>query len=70
MTADRLTEHIRARTLEGAGGVTIGVELSYLGSAYTAAKQLWKLPVNLDFTSSALANMLLGHVPSHSYRSI
>lgn len=57
LNADRLTEHIKNRRLEGAGGVTIGIELTYLGSVFKVAKQLWKLPVNMDAISIARANI-------------
>ena len=62
LTADRLIDHIKARsaatlTKKAAGGVTIAVELSYLGSVLKVAKQLWRLPVNADFISQARANM-------------
>lgn len=57
LTTEKLTEHIDARMKEGAGGVTIAIELTYLGSIYRAAKQLWKLPVDSDFISSARANL-------------
>lgn len=57
LTTEKLTEHIDARMKEGAGGVTIGIELTYLGSIYRAAKQLWKLPVDSDFIASARANL-------------
>jgi integrase len=56
-TTDRLMEHVRHRQAEGAGGVTIGIEFTYLGSVLKAAKQLWKLPVDLDVISGARANM-------------
>jgi integrase len=57
LTVDRLMEHIRKRQGEGAGGVTIAVELTYLGGVLKAAKQLWKLPVDLDAIAGARANM-------------
>jgi len=57
LTTEKLTEHIDARMKEGAGGVTIAIELTYLGSIYRAAKQLWKLPVDSDFIASTRANL-------------
>lgn len=67
LTADRLIDHIKARsaatlTKKAAGGVTIAVELSYLGSVLKVAKQLWRLPVTADFISQARANMHSGPV--------
>lgn len=57
LTADRLTEHIRSRHKAGAGGVTIGVELTYLGGIYRAAIQLWKMPIDVSTISAARANL-------------
>lgn len=57
MTVDHVMAHIRHRVLEGAGGVTIAIELTYLGSVYKTAKQLWKLPVDATFLASARANL-------------
>lgn len=57
LTVDVLTRHVQARQRGGAGGVTIGVDLSYLGSVLKTAKNLWRLPVSLDAVSAARANM-------------
>lgn len=57
LTTDRLVEHVRKRRSDGAGGVTIGVEFTYLGGVLKAARDLWKLPVDLDAISGARANM-------------
>ena len=57
LTEERLMVFINERKGEGAGGVTIGMDLSYLGSIYKVAKQLWKLPVNAEFISCARANL-------------
>ena len=60
ITDDSLMKHIRGRQAEGAGGVTIAIELAYLGGLFKTAKQLWKIPVSLDPIISARANM--GHL--------
>jgi integrase len=57
LTDDRLTKYVRDRRAGGAGGVTIGIDLSYLGAVYKTAKELWKLPITLDAITSARANM-------------
>lgn len=57
MTVDRLTEHVNARMKAGAGGVTIAIDLTYLGGVYKAAKQLWKMPVDAEFITSVRANL-------------
>lgn len=57
LSCERLMSHIDARMKEGAGGVTIAIELTYLGGIFKAAKQLWKLPVDADFIAEARANL-------------
>jgi len=57
LNCDRLMRHIDARMQEGAGGVTIAIELTYLGGIFKAAKQLWKLPVDAAFIAEARANL-------------
>ena len=47
LTDDYLTDFVRARRKVGAGGVTIGIDLTYLGSIFKTARYLWKLPVRL-----------------------
>lgn len=57
LDADRLVEHIHKRVRSGAGGVTIAIELTYLGSVFKVAKQMWKLPLNLDVISEARSRL-------------
>jgi len=57
LTVDVLMEHIRKRREEGAGGVTIGIDLSYLGSVLKTARNLWRLPVDLNAPVAARANL-------------
>jgi integrase len=57
LTDDRLTKYVRDRRTGGAGGVTIGIELTYLSGVYKTARELWKLPVSMDAIESARANM-------------
>ncbi len=52
-----LLEHIRKRSAAGAGGVTIAIELTYLGSVYKAARQLWNLSPNVEAITIARGNM-------------
>lgn len=59
LTDDRLTKHILERRRE-AGGVTISIELTYLGGVLKTARQLWKIPVSIEPVTSARANM--GHL--------
>lgn len=62
LTTNRLVDFIKMRSTTtsdrpGAGGVTIGIDLTYLGSVLKTAKQLWDLPVNLDAIAGARTNM-------------
>lgn len=57
LTADYLTTYVRSRRKAGASGVTIGIDLTYLGGVLKSARDLRKLPINLDVISAARANM-------------
>ncbi|KQV51376.1 site-specific integrase [Duganella sp. Root336D2] len=57
LSVERLTQHLQARQRAGAGGVTIAVDLTYLGSVLKAAKNLWRLPVDPTVTAAARDNM-------------
>lgn len=57
LSVDALMRHIQARQKAGAGGVTIAIDLAYLGSVLKTAKNLWRLPVDPDVTGAARANM-------------
>lgn len=57
LTVDVLMKYVRERHAAGAGGVTIGIDLSYLGSLLKTAKNLWRLPVDLSVTSAARSNL-------------
>ena len=60
ITDDFLTKHVQDRRKGGAGGVTIGIELTYLSGVFKTAAQLWKLPISLEPIKTARANM--GHL--------
>lgn len=57
LTVERLTTYIKARQKQGAGGVTIGIDLTYLKQVFLTARQLWRMPVNLEIFVDARANM-------------
>jgi integrase len=57
ITDDYLTKFVRDRRKGGAGGVTISIDLTYLGGVFKTAKELWKLPVSLEPIEAARANM-------------
>lgn len=54
---DRLIEFIKDRRAEGAGGVTISIDLTYMTGVFKVARHLWKIPVSLDAVTIARANM-------------
>jgi integrase len=69
LTIERLTQHLQSRQKAGAGGVTIGIDLTYLGSVLKAAKNLWRLPVDPSVTAGARDNMrYLGLSPKSNER--
>jgi integrase len=57
LTDDYLTQFVRDRRKGGAGGVTIGIDLTYLGGVFKTAKELWKMPISPDPINTARANM-------------
>jgi integrase len=57
LTDDRLTQYVKDRRREGAGGVTIAIDLTYLGGIYKTARQIWKMPVSMDAIATARAYM-------------
>lgn len=66
LTVDVLMKHVRERHANGAGGVTIGIDLSYMGSLLKTASILWRLPVDLSVTTAARANMKYLGLPTKS----
>lgn len=69
LTIERLTQFIQERQRAGAGGVTIAIDLTYLGSVLKAAKNLWRLPVDSGVTAAARDNMrYLGLSPKSKER--
>ena len=57
LSDDRLTQYIKDRRREGAGGVTIAIDLTYLGGIFKTARQIWKIPVSMDAITTARAYM-------------
>jgi integrase len=69
LTVERLTKFIQDRRKAGAGGVTIAIDLTYLGSVLKAAKNLWRLLVDPSVTAAARDNMrYLGLSPKSNER--
>jgi len=70
LTVERLSKFMQDRRKAGAGGVTIAIDLTYLGSVLKAAKNLWRLPVALGVTAAARDNMrYLGISPNRTSES-
>jgi len=57
ITDDFLTDHVRNRRKQNASGVTIAIDLTYLGGIFRTARALWKLPVSQEPFRSARENM-------------
>jgi integrase len=57
LTGERLNKHCTLRREEGAGGVTVGIELTYLGSVLKVASAIWRLPVNLQAVTDARTHL-------------
>jgi len=55
LTDDRLIQYVKERMREGAGGVTIAIDLTYLGGIYKTARQIWKIPVSTEIFTTARA---------------
>lgn len=69
-TDRRAPDQIRPRSPQGRRrGVTIAIDLTYLGSVLKAAKNLWRLPVDPSVTAAARDNMrYLGMSPKSNER--
>jgi len=57
LTADRLGKYVDARRTGGAGGVTVGIDLTYIGGILKTASAIWKMPVNQTAVSDARARL-------------
>lgn len=66
ITDDFLTKFIRDRRKSGAGGVTIGIDLTYLAGVFKTAEELWKIPVTRKPFEVARANMAHLKIPTKS----
>lgn len=57
LTDDRLTRYVKQRHRDGAGGVTISIDLTYLGGIFKTARQIWKMPITSEAITTARAYM-------------
>jgi len=56
ITDQLLIDYVKERA-KSVSGVTIAVELTYLGQIFKTAKELWRMPIDVSITSSARASM-------------
>lgn len=56
LTEDALIDYVRERA-KTVSGVTIAVDLAYLGGVLRTAKELWRLPVDVSITTSARSGL-------------
>lgn len=57
LTADRLSKYVEARRAAGAGGVTVAIDLTYIGGVLKTASAIWKIPVDQTAVSDARARL-------------
>lgn len=56
-TSERLNQYVNDRLAAGAGGVTVSIDLVYIGGILKAARQLWKMPVDTEVVSDVRARL-------------
>lgn len=57
LNADRLGKYVDQRRAGGAGGVTVGIDLTYIGGILKTASAIWKMPVDQTAVSDARARL-------------
>jgi integrase len=57
LNADRLGKYVDQRRAGGAGGVTVGIDLTYIGGILKTASAIWKVPVDQMAVSDARARL-------------
>lgn len=57
LTPSRMTEYVNSRLKAGAGGVTIGIDLSYLKTVLKVAAELWNIRADLTGIGAARAGL-------------
>ncbi len=57
LTSERLNQYVSDRRAGGAGGVTVGIDLTYIGGALKIARSIWKMPVDLSVVADARAHL-------------
>jgi integrase len=57
VNAETINKFVDERRRAGAGGVTIGIDLTYLGGVLKIARTMWKIPVDRDAITEARARL-------------
>lgn len=57
LNADRLGKYVDERRAGGAGGVTVGIDLTYIGGILKTASAIWKMPVDQMAVSDTRARL-------------
>ena len=57
LDADRLGKYVNQRRDGGASGVTVGIDLTYIGGIMKTASAIWKIPVDRIAVSNARARL-------------
>lgn len=57
LNAERLNKYVDERRAGGAGGVTVGIDLTYIGGILKTASAIWKIPVDQVAVSDARARL-------------
>jgi len=57
LNADRLGKYVDQRREGGAGGVTVSIDLTYIGGILKTASAIWKMPVDQMAVSDARARL-------------
>lgn len=57
ISAETINKFVDDRRKAGAGGVTVGIDLTYLGGVLKIARTMWKIPVDKDAITEARARL-------------
>lgn len=57
LNADRLGKYVDERRASGAGGVTVAIDLTYIGGILKTASAIWKMPVDQIAVSDTRARL-------------
>jgi len=66
LTDSRILEYVDTRISSGAGGVTVSIDLTYIGQILKAAKHLWGLPVSIEHLDTVRSKLKIRGVKTRS----